>query len=44
MATKVEPDEQAPEVAAEVPGWPGVKVQTPEEHDAQRRAEAEASA
>ena len=32
--------EQKARGGAEVPGWPGVKVETPEEHDARRKAEA----
>ena len=32
--------EAAARGGAEVPGWPGVKVETPEEHDARRKAEA----
>ena len=45
-ATQAEPEavmEPEPVVEPEreeVPGWPGVKVETPEEHDARRKAEA----
>jgi hypothetical protein len=37
--TKEAPPE--PEKPAEVPGWPGVIAETPEEHEARRKAEAE---
>jgi len=39
-----EATEASAEERPEVPGWPGVKVETPEEHDARRRAEAAAVA
>jgi hypothetical protein len=40
-APKETPEPIKPQ-AAEVPGWPGVVAETPEEHDARRRQEAEA--
>lgn len=44
VVSSPEPEPVAEPERAEVPGWPGVKIETPEEHDARRQAEANARA
>ena len=44
VVSSPEPEPVVEPERAEVPGWPGVKIETPEEHDARRQAEANARA